>query len=599
MDNLTKEELIALKNKILSITNKKDIYELMPHKSAYDYLLSRRKKNLDDVAINYLGRTMTYKELFDKIDNTAKAYYELGIREGDYVTVSMLTTPESIISFYALNKLGAITNMTNILSGLDKLKNQLDTTKSKFLIMNDIFYTKNVQKVVHSSNVETVVTSSLLESIPIGFVDKTKLRMIERIKSNKKIIDNDNLCISWKNLQKIGSKSDVQISSVYKPNEGVCIAYTSGSTGNPKGVLATNESINAIPFQMELTEQKIAPNDSIFNTLPSWIFYSLVNNTHEPLCLGVTVDLDPLFNPKNINKRIKQYRFNHWNTIPAYAERMFESKKIENMDLSSIKTIATGGDFLDESLERKGTEILRKCGSKTHLAQGYGASEIMGSFCYTYYDDYTFGSVGKPLIGNDFKIIDLDTLEELGPNQIGELYLFSPSVMKEYYADKKETESVLIKDDNDIIWYRTGDLGHYNDDGELFIDGRLRRIIMASDENGQPTKIFPEKIKRVILNNDLIDKCEIITIPDIKYIKRPVAYIVLKDGVSFDDAIKKDLEDKCKDCLPGYSIPVAYECINAIPLTENYKPDLKALERDFSERKQANPKTKKLIMQNK
>lgn len=597
MKDLTKRELLALKDKILSITDKKDIYDFMPHKSAYDYLLARRRNHLNDVAINYLGRTITYKELFDKIDSAAKAFYELGVKEGDFVTVSMLTTPESIITFYALNKIGAVINMTNILTGLDKLESQLEATQSKLLVMNDIFYTKDVQKVVHGSKVGTVVTCSLLDSLPFGFIDKARYGLIEKVKSNKAIIENDDLCINWANLLKIGDKSNAHISSVYKPNEGACIAYTSGSTGNPKGVLATNESINAIPFQMELTEQKIAPNDSIFNTLPSWIFYSLVNNTHEPLCLGVTVDLDPLFNSKNIAKRIKQYRFNHWNTIPAYAEKMFENKKVAKLDLSCIKTIATGGDFLDESLERKGTKILKDGGSKTHLAQGYGASEIMGSFCYTYYDDYTLGSVGKPLVGNSFKIVDLDTLEELGPNQIGELYLFSPSIMKEYYRDKQETESVLIKDNNGIIWYRTGDLGHYNDKGELFIDGRLRRIIMAADENGQPTKIFPEKIKKVILNNEFVEKCEIITIPDFKYIKRPVAYIVLKDGIDFDEAIKQDLEDRCRNNLPGYSIPVAYECINSIPLTENFKPDLKALEKDFSEKKQSDQKAKRLLIQ--
>lgn len=592
---MKKDELIALKNKILSLDNKNDIFDLLPHKSAYEYLYSRRKDRLNDVAINYLGRTITYKELFDKIDNTAKAYYELGVREGDFVTMSMLTTPESIISFYALNKLGAVINMTNIMSGLEKLNEQLEKTNSKLLVLNDIFYTKDVQRIAYENNIEKVITCSLLESIPIGFTDKAKFSLIERLKSNNKLIEKDDKCIKWNKLQKIGENSNENISSVYVPGKGACIAYTSGSTGNPKGVLATNESMNAIPFQMELTEQKIAPNDSIFNTLPTWIFYSLVNNTHEPLCLGVTVDLDPLFNPKNIAKRLEQYRFNHWNSIPAYVEVMFNNKKVENMDLSFIKTIATGGDYLSKTLEEKGTELLKKQGSMTHLAQGYGASEIMGSFGYTYYDDYTVGSVGKPLIGNHYKIVDLDTSKKLGPNQIGELYIFTPSLMKEYYKDKRETDDALIRDEDGILWYRTGDLGHYNENGELFIDGRLRRIVMATDENGQPTKIFPEKIKNVILNNDLIEKCEVITVPDPKFIKRPVAYIVLKDGIHFDESIRKDVDDICKSMLPGYSVPSAYEFVDSIPLTKNFKADISALEKDYLEKQQINKKNKKIL----
>ena len=592
---MNKAELLELKNKILSIGKKSDIYELMPNMSAYEYLLNRQKDNLNSVAINYLGRTMTYKELFEKIDNTAKAYSELGVKEGDFVTMSMFTTPESIISFYALNKIGAVINMTNVLSGLDNFKDQINLTKSKLIILHDLFYTENVKNVVHDSNVDNVITCSLLESIPMGFVDKTKLGCVERLKGNKKIISNDNICKTWKDLQKIGENSNKEISSRYIPKKGTCIAYTSGSTGKPKAVLATNESMNAIPFQMELTEFNIAPNDSIFNTLPSWIFYSLVNNTHEPLCLGVTVDLDPLFNPKKIAKRISQYKFNHWNSIPAYVETMFNDKKIQKMDLSFIKTIATGGDYLSKSLEIKGTEILKNGGSKTHLAQGYGASEIMGSFGYTYYDDYSIGSVGKPLVGNDYKVLDLDTFETLGPNQIGELYLFSPSLMKEYYKDKEETDKVLVKDNDGITWYRTGDLAHYNENGEIFIDGRLRRIVMAADENGQPTKIFPEKIKNIVLENKFVKKCEVITIPDPRFIKRSVAYIVLKDNVEFDEAIRKEIDDLCKSMLPVYSVPVSYEFVDAIPLTKNYKSDITALEKDYKEKQEQKAEKKKIL----
>lgn len=592
---MTKEELDKLKIKILKESRLQNIKNYFPKMNAYDYLYDSNKDRLDSFAINYLGRKITYGELFEKIDITAKAFCENGIKPGDIVSMCMLTTPEAIISFYALNKIGAVVHMINIAYSKEEITKHLLDTNSKVFITLDIFYSNDMKVAMDNGKVEKVFVSSISESLPsVINGDKIKFSIIEIIKKFGSAVKLDRRCKTWENLQAIGKNSDIKIVSFYVPDVPATISYTSGSTGEAKAIVATNEAINAMPVQMGMTDETFAVNDSIFNSLPIWIYYSLVNNTHDPLCLGVCLDIDPLFNSKKVDKRLKQFKFNHWNTIPSYVDDMIKSKKVRKLDLSHIKSITTGGDFLSEQLQEQATNLVQSCNSNIVVGQGYGASEVLGSFGYTYSKDSTRGSVGKPLVGNSFKIVSVDDNKTiLGVNQIGELYLFSPTLMKEYYHNSEATLETLIEDENGVVWYKTGDLAHFNEKNEIFIDGRIRRVVIGKDDKGLPTKIFPDKIKKIILRHSAVDKCEIITVDDEKYIKRPVAYVVLQKNVNLDVDIEKELKDICFRNLENYMRPIEYVFIPDMPLKPSLKPDISKLEEQYYASKKKYVKIKK------
>lgn len=584
---MTKEELLELKQQVLSLGGKVDgVKDLMPKMSAYSYMYDCNKDRLDCLALNYLGRTMTFREFFEKIDITAKALVErFGVKENDVVSMCMLNTPEGIITFYALNKIGALVHMINIANSKEDITRHLINTNSKTFITMDIFYSNEMEKAISEAGVENVLVSSLTDSLPLAYFnsDKAKFKLIGAIKKVGNAVSSDKKCIRWNEFQKIGRASKINVTPTYQPNRSVAIAYTSGSTGEAKAVVTTDEAMNAMPVQMGMTDQTFAPNDSIFTTLPLWIYYSLVNNVHDPLCLGVSLDLDPLFDSKKIAKRLRQYRFNHWNTIPAYVEDMANSRQVQGLNLSHLKSITTGGDYLTTTLKNRADQVIRSCNATIGVGQGYGASELLGSFGYTYEKEYTVGSIGKPLVGNSFKILDLETMQPLGVDQVGELYLYSPTIMKEYYKNPDATDESLVEDENGIVWYRTGDLAHYNANNELFIDGRIRRIVMAKDDKGLPTKIFPDKIKRIILQSEYVEKCEIITVDDSKYIKRPVAYIVLKENVVMTSNVEKSIQRLCIESLERYTQPSEYKFVEQIPLTAGLKPNISALEKMYAE----------------
>lgn len=581
---MNKEELIELKKKISKLKKITDVENILPNKmTAYSFLKECSKNRMNLNAINYLGKEITYGELIKKIDIISKSFLEFGVKPGEIVSMSMLTTPESIISFYALNKIGAIVHMINVTHSHDEIVKDLIETNSKVYIINDIFYSKNIIELIKNTNVDTVITSSLIDSLPYGFYgDVIKYNFLTnfvKIKNYK--YDNS---IKWNNFYNIGVNSNKNYTSKYVFGSPAAIAYTSGSTGIPKGIVTTNEAINALPVQLGMTDQTFEEKDSIFNSLPLWIYYSLINNTHNPLCLGVTLDLDPIFDPKQIHKRIRQYKFNHWNTIPTYLDSMVHDKKIKNMDLSFLKSITTGGDFLTSTLKCEAEDLLKNNNSNIYVGQGYGASELLGSFGYTYYSNMTPNSIGKPLVGNKFKILDLETKDILGPNESGELYLYSPAIMKGYYKNEVGTNKSIVLDEDGVRWYKTEDIAHYNENGELFIDGRMRRIEITKDDKGLPTKVFPDKIKKVILKHSFIEKCEIIMIDDPIRITKPVAFMVLKENCIFDNSLINEIKNICiENKLESYSIPAEFKIIDKMPLTPGLKVDLEQLKIMYNE----------------
>lgn len=592
---MEKKDLLELKELILQLKNANEIDKLFPKKSMYQFLLECNKDNMDATAINYLGRIYTFNELKEKVDNLKKSFTLLGVKPGDRVAMGMLSTPEAIFSAYALGDLGATIFMINATHEKPSIREELKDSNADILLINDIFYDNDIKSYTDEFNVKKVIPVSLDESFPKGFIgDAIKFKMIQLLKSKGNASKSDPKCISWKNFYNQGKNSDIVAQSYYSYNNPVLISSTSGSTGKAKRPVLSHEALNSMPVQMGMSCDVFEKGDSIFTTLPIWIIYSFANSIHEPLCLGVTVDLDPIYNSKKLSKRIKQYRFNHWNSIPSYIEDMLLDKGMHGLNIDYIKSITTGGDFRTPKLKALGEKLLRENNCDTEVGQGYGLSETGGCFSYTYEKNMDPKSVGKPLVGNRYKILDTTTGEELGPNQIGELYLYSPSLMLRYDNADDLTKEAFVKDENGVVWYKTFDVAHYDEKGELFLDGRLRRIEISRDSNGVPTKVFPDKVKQVISMHPLVDQCEILMVPDEVRITRPIAYVVLKDNCELTENIINEIKNICiQQNVESYTIPTEYITIEEMPKNDNKKVDFNQLKEIYVQR-QAQVQTKKI-----
>ena len=415
--------------------------------------------------------------------------------------------------------------------------------------------------------------------------DRAKYLLVEKLKGLPKKNYNGNNIINYEQLLELGRKSNIDVPMCeYEKNHMATVAYTSGSTGSAKACVANWEAIDSMVQVMAMTEQgRFEKGDVMFTMTPLWIYYSLLNMVHEPLCLGVTLGLDPLYNPKDMVKRNEQYHFNHWLTAPFYIEKSINNAK--DTDCSKWKIILTGAEPLKNELKFKTDEYIKRNGGTTELVQGYGATEGLGSLLYCYYKNPSLGSVGKPCVGNFIKIVNPETNKEAAPYESGIAYIYSPTLMKEYYNDIQSTKEALVKDENGAIWYKSGDYAWLNERGEMFFDDREKRLVLTLDSQNNPTKISPMRVKTTMENMDIIEKGELITIPDEKIINKPIAVIKVKKGIGENVQTKNSILDYLRSRVPEYMLPKEIIFINSFPLTSSSKVDTKRLEEMYENNK--------------
>ncbi|MBE6816923.1 MAG: acyl--CoA ligase [Ruminococcaceae bacterium] len=576
----------ALKERTLQIEKAGDIEKIIACDTPYQRFVQAAAQFSGNIAVKYMGTNIRYCELLKLIDKLANGFDSIGIKKDDVVTVSLLGTPYAIAVFYALDKLGACQHMVNSASGLDELKRELSHFHSKYYVANDIFCTNDVISTLRANGVKKIVTVSLLDGMQkYPNKDRVIYTAIEKSKGiPKNIMKASSDILTCKELIEIGEEYSCDVvPATYEEDHMATVAYTSGSTGNSKACVATWRAIDSFVQVLAMTEiGRYHIGDILFTTFPLWIYYSLLNMLHEPLCLGITVALDPIYKPENLARRNKQYRFHHWPTIPPYISKMVSMNK--KMDCSRWCVVSVGGVELTNETKLDGDAYIQKNGGNAKIVQGYGASEVLGSFSYCYYDNPTLGSLGKPCIGNMFKLVDVRTGREIQDGNEGLLYIYSPAMMSEYYGDEESTKASLITDENGAVWYNTEDIMRVNENGELFFVDRLRRMTVTIDSAGKPNKLIPSKTEKCIAQIPGVEECAVITVHDPERENIPIAFV--KASPDCGDAFKQEIVEYCKDNIYEYQVPAEVIFVDAMPLTNSQKPDYKELEQQYQKRRQ-------------
>ena len=226
-------------------------------------------------------------------------------------------------------------------------------------------------------------------------------------------------------------------------------------------------------------------------------------------------------------------------------------------------------------------KIFKKLQAKTEFLIGYGMSEVGATACSQMNGCTKLGSVGIPLIKNCVSAFDPDTLEEKKYNQSGELCISSPSLMLGYLGNKSETEEAIKIHSDGKRWMHTGDLGYVDEDGFVFVQGRLKRIYLT-EYQGSLSKIFPDRIEKTVIKHPQISECCAVCYSIIGNQYRHVVFATLHNREDYSndaiDHIKQELITLCKKELPEYDQPAEWFFVQTLPLTPIGKIDYRALE---------------------
>ncbi len=585
------------------------ILSALPQMSMFDYMCNCNKNNLDCPALNYYGNEITYRNLITKVEETAKSFANIGIKDGDVVSIASPYLPEVVYSIYALNKIGAVANMVDPRVPADKLKNYLNKSNSKYLVMLDICYPK-VEKIINETQLNGVISMSPTNSLPLLLNVLSKLKgLVDNSKNINKQISNNNKYIDWKTFINNGKSYTDKIKNSYFINKPAIIVYTSGTSGEPKGAISSNESFNNMAFFQSDSIINTNQGDKFLLIMPPFIAYGLSIGLHGQLCAGQTLVMVPTFNIDNsaklLGNLVKKYKPQTVMGVPTFMVDLIKHPAMQKMNCEFLKNLIVGGDSMVPESEELVNAFVESKRSKARISKGWGLTEVNSCFSYTKNKETNkIGSVGVPLLGNNIKIVkplneeidnsevDIDELEELPYNTTGEIFINTPTVIIDYLNNKEESKRVFFKSKNSgRIWVRTKDLGRITEDGLIYIDGRMKRIIIRPDGHN----ISPFAIENIINEHDMVENCVVIgrQSKEHEHGSLAVAYIQLKKGCeSHQEKVLEEIKANISEKLPPRDVASYYEFIDEIPITNIGKVDYKKLEQ-YDKNKQSQ-KTLKL-----
>ena len=540
--------------------------------SAYDYMKHYNINNLSYNAINYMGSIITYKELLDKIDEVTKSLIDLNVKSGDVVTLIMANIPENIYLFYAINRLGAVANIIDPRLKTDEIIDIVNNNKSKLVIAIDSFMDKkNILSIRKKSNIENIVLINPLETLKNNKLISFAISCKEKINYH---LSNKNF-IRWSDFVNNGRNVTLSDIPKYAEEKDAIMVRTGGTTGKPKIVVLSNKNLNEMVNQHFLGEYNFNKKDLFLNFLPPFIAYGICGATHMPLVLGLENILIPKFDAKDFPKLMKKYKPNVVFGGPILYEKMMNSKKTKNVDLSSLRVPVSGGDTMNIELENKINKYFEDNNCYHTIGQGYGMTEVSSSACYSKENSYVEGSVGIPLINNSISIFDADTMDEKLFEEEGEVCIKTNTMMSGYFNNEIENNNVIKIHEDGSTWVHTGDIGTMNSNGNLFVIGRMKRMIVS---NG--SKIFPISVESIICKNPYVESCVVVGAEHKALRHVPVAHIVLNDNNIDKEKLVDELNSKIKNELPDYYLPFIYVFRHDMPLTSIDKVDYKMLEQE-------------------
>ena len=507
----------------------------IPKVSAFDYIRKCNENNMDSYAINFYGRRIKYSEMFRRIEEVRLSLIALGIGHGDFVTFCMPTLPETIYLFYALNQLGAVSNFVDLRMNRERIAKYINETESKLVVS---FH--GVVEKVYSIFPESTASKLIDIDVTSSLTPVKKMLYAAKMGKPKKI--NDPNVLTWDHFIKLGTNSTHLDSNVPGPSdlseEPAAIVYTGGTTGEPKGAVLSNVSLNAPCVQYAKADIPRNNNGRFANIMPPFIAYGLVDGIQLPFSIGLENLLLPKFDPHEFSQILLKYKPDCFVGIPSHFEILINDPRLKGKDLSFILNAGCGGDQVASSLETRVNSFLSDHNCQHKMRIGYGMTENAAMSIYDLNNGMTkVGRIGIPMQKTTIGVYD-ESGNELTYNEVGELRISSPAIFSGYFKNEKETRDTVIEVSGQK-WIRTGDYAEIDEDGNVKIIGRKRVMFVRPDGHN----VFPDMIRDYLNGCPIIKDVCVVGIKS-KYNshgKIPTAIVVLKDKTLDKDKATQEI----------------------------------------------------------
>lgn len=504
----------------------------------------------DKVCTIFNGAMISYREMNDVTDQLAAGLHGLGIKKGDRVGVFIPNTPQFVMAYYGLLKIGAIVVATNPLYTEREIIYQAKDSGMKAMVCMTNNYEK-IKSLQGETDIKQIVATNIKEALPP--IKRVLFGLLKEKKAGFRatLRDGDVWMQDLIQAHKPEDRPDVEIT----PDDTALFQYSGGTTGVSKGVIATHRGLVANTFQIDAwNPQAVEGEEVILMAIPLYHAYGMVVGLNNGVKNGYSLVMVP--DPRNTDdvlKNLTKYNATIYPGVPAMYNAINNHPDVISgkVDLSTVSFCISGS----APLMRETKEAFEKF-SGGKLVEGYGLSEApVASHCNPMMGENKTGSIGMPMPDVDCKIVDLEYgVTEMLPSEQGELIMKGPMLMKGYHNMPEET-NVALRDG----WLFTGDIGYMDEDGYFYIVDRKKELIKVGG-----LQVWPREVEEVIKEMPQVLEVGAAGVPDADSGEVVKAWIVLKEGKNLT---LEEVREYCQKDLAGYKVPKHVAFIDELPKT--------------------------------
>ncbi|QIZ07965.1 long-chain fatty acid--CoA ligase [Priestia megaterium] len=522
----------------------------VPSTSLYDNLKVSASRYPDQDAIYYYGNKLSYEQLDSEV-NALAGYlqHKLGVRTGEKVLLFMQNSPQFVIGYYAILRANAVVVPINPMLVADELEFFVRDCAIKTALAAQELY-ERIQPLLGKTSLENLLIATYSDYAGDEFEG-----MLPKEVEAPRVSFSEGGHYLWN--EAIQAKLN-PTEHTSKGDDLACLPYTSGTTGLPKGCMHTNRTVNANTvgaYYWSLT----TPNAVHLMSLPLFHVTGMVHSMHMPIYSGSTMVILSRWNRDLAVEMIKTLNCTHWVTIATMIVDFLANPKLKAEDIASLTSISGGGAALPEAVGEKLFNL-----SGLRFVEGYGLSETIAQTHFNPAERPKMQCLGIPSFDVDARIIEPSTGKELGVGEVGEIIVNGPQMMVGYYNRDDENRNSFI-DINGKKFFRTGDIGRFDEEGYFFIVDRVKRMINASGY-----KVWPTEIESYLYKHPAIQQACVVGVQDPRRGETVKAFVILKEG--FEGKVSaEEIIEWSKQHMAAYKYPRQIEFRKQFPMTSSGK----------------------------
>ena len=491
------------------------------------------------VAIDYYGSRMTYAELAGEVEALAGYLQQrCGVARGDRVLLYLQNSPQFVIAYYAVMRADAVVVPVNPMNRTEELRHYVSDSDAAVAIAG--------QDVVAQ-----LAPISLRKTIVAAYSDYLRTPTDLPIPDFVKVAGTET---SWKEGISANLAPGPHTAG---PEDLAVMPYTSGTTGKPKGCMHTHSSVQAttVPY---LQWRGASEGSVVLAALPMFHVTGMQTGMNAPIHLGSTMVILSRWDRDCAGLQIERARVTNWSAITTMMVDFLSNPKLKDYDLSSLEVLGGGGAAMPEALARKLEEVIG-----LPFVEGYGLSETMAPTHINPPHRPKRQCGGIPFYNTDARILDVDTRQEVGPGAVGEIVVRGPQVFRGYWKQPEATAQAFVEHDGERF-FRTGDLGYYDEEGYFFITDRLKRMINAAG-----FKVWPAEVEAMLYAHPAIQEACVVGARDDYRGETVKAYVVLKKEQP--GATAEDIIGWAREKMAAFKVPRVIEFTDSLPRTATGK----------------------------